>query len=153
MKATKTFVRAGRRYKPGDTIEGVLDTETVSHYERHGMIAPADTGTVIAGTGARLAPNTPQTLPVRQRAKGTKIAGTPESSLEVRPLLPLSTVTTAGARLPGPAETRVPGPSEQNQRGPNDQGDAGPEETGKPLGPQEPAQTASLPLGSVDSAV
>lgn len=144
MKATKTFVRNGRRYKPGDSINDELDTETVNHYKRLGMVDSGEPGKVIAGTAARLVPNTPQRVSTKPRnATGVKIPGTPESSLEVK---------TAGAGLPAPNETQQPKPGEQPQTGPDEKPQTGPTETGLPPGPQDTAAPpASLPLGPVDA--
>lgn len=154
MKATKTFVRNGRRYKPGETIEGELDPETIAHYRRLGMIPAAETGKVIPGTAARLAPNTPQRVVTRSRSNtgtgtgssgaglgvGTKVPGTPEAGMEVKQLAPLVPSTV----LPGPADAQTKRPDEGSQTGPS--------ETSLPPGPQENATPpVSLPLGSTDS--
>lgn len=152
MKVTKTFVRNGRRYKPGEHITDELDTETVNHYKRLGMVEAGETGTVIAGTTARLAPNTPQRVSTRSRntlgnTQGVKIPGTPESSLEVK-----SPAGAGAAGLPGPTETQQPKPGEQPQTGPEEKPQTGPNETGLPPGPQgAAAPPPSLPLGPVDA--
>ena len=43
MEAAKTFDRNGIRYRPGDALPADLDTTTLAHYQRHGMVREART--------------------------------------------------------------------------------------------------------------
>lgn len=46
MDAAKSFIRAGKRYRPGDPLPEDLDKPTLAHYQRHGMVreaAPSET--------------------------------------------------------------------------------------------------------------
>ena len=38
MEVAKTFDRNGIRYRPGDALPPDLDTTTLAHYRRHGMV-------------------------------------------------------------------------------------------------------------------
>lgn len=43
MEVAKTFDRNGIRYRPGDALPADLDTTTLAHYQRHGMVREART--------------------------------------------------------------------------------------------------------------
>ena len=43
MEGAKTFDRNGIRYRPGDALPAGLDTTTLAHYQRHGMVREART--------------------------------------------------------------------------------------------------------------
>ena len=43
MEVAKTFDRNGIRYRPGDALPPDLDTTTLAHYRRHGMVREART--------------------------------------------------------------------------------------------------------------
>ena len=43
MEVAKTFDRNGIRYRPGDALPPDLDTTTLAHYHRHGMVREART--------------------------------------------------------------------------------------------------------------
>lgn len=144
MKALKTFVRNGRRYKPGETIADELDAETVAHYRRLDMIELPDAGhgqaaKAVAAAGGALVPNTPTTVmrKPRQTATTVKVPGTPEA--------PLAT------SVPKPIETGQTGPTEGQGAMPDEQRQAGPDVALDGSAAKDAASGgASLPLGPVD---
>ena len=44
MEVAKTFDRNGIRYRPGDALPPDLDTTTLAHYRRHGMVREIHAG-------------------------------------------------------------------------------------------------------------
>lgn len=62
MEVLKTFVRLGKRYRPGDDPPDDLDAPTLAHYQRHGMLGTPGTA---AAQGQAPAQRTP--APRQQR--------------------------------------------------------------------------------------
>lgn len=93
MQVLKTFVRDGKRFRPGDTAPDDLDKQTRAHYQRHGMV-----GEAVA--------KTPAPAPARTRQRG--------AAAETKPAGPAFTGSVA------PQESATAQPAEASQAAPSE---------------------------------
>lgn len=103
MEVLKTFVRQGKRYRPGDDPPPELDAPTVAHYQRHGMLGkPAASAAPASGTR----------LPTPRQQRTPKTVERKPAAPQQAPLAAPAVVSGVASLEPqGLAQTDTPGPA------------------------------------------